>query len=697
MDGNSPSIETGTADRMGATHDGNGVNFAIYSKNAARVDLSLFSDDGKTELQRITLPAKTGDVWHGYVPGLKPGQVYGYRIDGPYDPAQGHRFDPEKLVLDTYAKEIVGAITPHDDLLAKGHDSAPYVAKARVTAPLTSPLAPRPNTPMADSVIYELHPKGYSKANSKIPADQRGTYAGLASKESIDYLKDLGITAVELLPVHAKFSDSWIPQTNKWISQQGLSNFWGYNTLSFFAPEPDYAADKNNARQEFRDMVSTFHKNGIEVLLDVVYNHAGEGNETGPTLSLRGVDNASYYRLEGDKNKYVNDTGTGNTIDFDNPAVRKMVLDSLRHWVEEYGIDGFRFDLAPVLGRNAKGYDRDHIFFKELEADPVLSKVKLIAEPWDTGPGGYQLGNFPKIWSEWNDRFRDDVRKFWRGTADMLRWLTTRLTGSAPEFDSNGRKPQASVNFITAHDGFTLHDLVSHTYKKNLANGEDNRDGASENYSANYGIEGDTNNPAITAIREQQKRNMLATLLLSQGTPMLLAGDEHGNSQRGNNNAYAQDNAIGWLDWDDITAEGKKLHAFVKKLITFRKDHEVLRAEKFMHGLKKDADGVKDITWLNAAGREQTDADWAKTEDKSIGVLFNARAALGQEKGERLLAIFNSHSGAVDFTLPEVNGGKNWERVLDTSEPEMAADAAAYKDKSSYSIPARSLVVFKQK
>jgi len=691
MDRDALSIETGTADTLGATFDGKGVNFALYSKHAARVEICLFSEDGKTELHRVTLPQKTGDVWHGYIPGLKPGQVYGYRVDGPFEPHNGHRFNPEKLVMDTYAKEVIGRVqTDADDLLNPAKDSAPFVAKARVTTPLTSPIARGPDTAWEDTIIYELHPKGFTAANDKIPAALRGTYAGLATKESIDYIKSLGVTAVELMPVHAKVHDAF-------LLKLGLKNYWGYNSLSFFAPEPEYAADKENARQEFRDMVDAFHKAGLEVILDVVYNHAGESHENGPTLSLRGVDNASYYRLDAnDKSKYVNDTGTGNTIDFENPAVRRMVLDSLRHWVSEYGIDGFRFDLAPVLGRDRSGFKARAAFFAELEADSILSQVKLIAEPWDPGPGGYQLGKFPKRWHEWNDRFRDDLRKFWRGTSDMLRWLATRIAGSAPEFDSDGRKPQASVNFIAIHDGFTLHDVVSHSYKKNLANGENNNDGTNENYSANYGIEGDTHDPQIIAVREQQKRNMLASLFLSQGTPMLLAGDEHGNTQRGNNNAYPQDNCIGWLDWNDITAEGRKLTGFVKKLIQFRKDHRVLRGSAFLHGQKVDEHGVTDISWFNPEGRPQNDSDWQKTEDKSIGVLFNERAALGYKDGERLLAVFNSHSGTVPFTLPQVAGGAGWTRVLDTSDPEMPADARLHADKSVYNLPARSVIVFKQ-
>ncbi len=683
-------VEAGSPDTLGATPMGNGVNFAIYSQNAARVDLCLFSDDGKTETARIPLPARTGDVWHGFFPDLKAGQVYGYRVDGPYDPAQGNRFNPQKVVIDTYTKDVVAEAEWTDAHTNPAKDNAAVTPKSRVVTPLTSPLVPGPKTPLADSVIYELHPKGYTAANKKVPKELRGTYAGLASKPSIDYMKDLGITAVELLPVHAKVNDSW-------LAKLGLKNFWGYNTLSFFAPEPSYAVDPKNARQEFRDMVNEFHKAGIEVILDVVYNHAAEGSETGPTLCFRGIDNKTYYKLDpSDLGKYINDTGCGNTLDLSKPVVRQMVLDSLRHWVTEYGIDGFRFDLAPVLGREPFAFNKDAAFFKELEADPVLSKVKLIAEPWDPGPGGYQLGQFGKKWSEWNDKFRDDIRKFWKGASDTLRGLANRLTGSSPEFSAGGRGPEASVNFVSCHDGMTLHDIVSHSYKKNLANGEDNRDGTSENYSANNGIEGDTTDPVIIAQREQQKRNLLTTLFLSQGTPMLLAGDEHGNSQKGNNNAYCQDNALGWLDWDGITAEGKKLTAFVKKLIKFRKDHDVLRHTEYMHGGKKDAHGVADVTWINAAGRPQVAEDWRNVEDKCLGVVFNEAAAKGKPQGERLMAVFNSHWDKVDFKLPALKGASGWTRVLDTTAPEADADTAPIADGTAYKMPGRGVVVFRQ-
>lgn len=682
---------------MGATCDGQGVNFALYSRHATKVELCLFSDDGKTELARIALPGKTGDVWHGYVAGLKPGQVYGYRVDGPVDPANGHRFNSNKVVMDTCAKELACPVVWAPEMFDPAKDNAPFAAKARVAEPLPGKPAPGPKIPREQTVFYEMHAKGYSMLDAKIPEELRGTYAGIACPQSIAYLKKLGVTSVELLPVHGKVND---PDLHK----IGLRNYWGYNTLTFFAPEPEYAADKQKTRQEFRAMVDALHKNGIEVILDVVYNHAGEGNEKGPTLSLRGVDNATYYKLmPGDKAHYINDTGTGNTIDISKPAVRRMVLDSLRHWVEEYGVDGFRFDLATVLGRDPLGYTKSAAFFKELAADPVLSKVKLVAEPWDPGPGGYQLGNFPRGWAEWNDKFRDDVRKFWRGDENSLNAFVTRVAGSAPEFDHDGRSPLDSVNFLTVHDGMTLQDVVSHSHKKNGANGENNRDGAHDNYSANYGAEGRTSDPAIAALRERQKRNMLATLFLSQGTPLLLAGDENGNSQDGNNNAYPQDNPTGWLEWQD-TPGNRALEDFTAKLIRFRKDHPVLSAPEFMHGRKKDEHGVKDITWFNPKGEEKTEEEWARREDslpkpvaKSIGVVFNEAAALGKKGGERLFAVFNSHAGAVNFKLPEIRGGKGWERILDTAHPDTPPDGHEHPPKEDYVVQARSVVVFRQK
>lgn len=693
-------IEDGSPAALGASFDGLGVNFAIHSKNATKVELCLFSDDGKTETARITLPKRTGDVWHGYVKGLKPGQVYGYRVDGPTDAKQGHRFNSNKVVMDPYAKEVTGEMEWTREMFDPAKDSAPYTAKARVTNTLPGPPVPGPDIPRNKTVYYEMHAKGFSKLNEKLPKELRGTYAGIAHPASIAHLKKLGVTSVELLPVHAKVNDPF-------LAKMGLKNYWGYNTLSFFAPEPEYASDPQKARKEFREMVNELHRNGIEVILDVVYNHAGEGNEKGPTIAFRGVDNATYYKQQPhDKSKYIDDTGCGNTIDISNPAVRKMIIDSLRHWVQEYGVDGFRFDLATVLGRDPLGYTKSAAFFQEIAADPVLSKVKLVAEPWDPGPGGYQLGNFPRGWAEWNDKYRDDVRKFWRGDDNALNGLATRVAGSAPEFDHDGRSPLDSVNFLTVHDGMTLHDVVSHSHKKNWANGENNRDGTHDDHSANYGAEGPTNDPDIIALRERQKRNMLATLFLSQGTPLLLAGDEHGNHQDGNNNAYPQDNATGWLNWED-TAETKALTDFTAKLIKFRDDHPVLSSARFMHGKRRDAYHVKDIMWFNHEGKEKTEEEWAKRahelpkeKSKSVGVVFNQAAAHKIKRGlrgERLFVVFNSNAEDVRYTLPRVAGGQGWERVLDTSEPDMTPDGKEHAPKSEYTVPARSVVVFKQK
>jgi isoamylase len=679
------------SDMQGAVFDGKGVTFTLWSKNAEGVELCLFDDAGKTETARIPL-ARNGDLWQAHVPELKPGQVYGYRVHGPYDPQQGHRFNPNKLLLDPYAKEVTGELHWNEDLTNPARDSAPSMLKARVTTPLPPSAVPKPNIPRHKMRIAEMHVRGWSMADPKVPEELRGTYAGLASDASIDYIRnELKANVVELMPVFAKLNDFS-------LSLLGLKNYWGYNTIGHFAPEPEYAADKAHAREEFRAMVDKLHENGIEVVLDVVFNHAGEGDEKRPTVLFRGIDNASYYKLdEKDKTQYINDTGCGNTLDIASPQVRRYVLDSLRYWVTEYGVDGFRFDLATVLGRDPYAWNKCAAFFSELAADPVLSQMKIrIAEPWDPGPGGYQLGNFPYGWAEWNDRFRDDIRRYWRGDHDTIGWLAVRLAGSAPEFDRDGRSPLDSINFVTCHDGFTLHDLVSYTHKHNLANGEDNRDGTNENYSANYGAEGETKDPFITALREQQKRNMLATLLLAQGTPMILAGDEHGNTQKGNNNAYPQDNEIGWLDWKGITEEGRKLTAFTGKLMEFREAHEALCAPHFLHGRKKCENGIKDITWISPTGHERTDAEWQNKGDKCLGMLLNEAAITGKKKGERLLAVFNSAASSTEFRLPELKGGSGWTRALDTSDPE-AEDNAVHGDGKKYTIPARSVVVFVQK
>lgn len=666
-----PAINPGKPDELGAVYDGKGVNFALFSAHATKVELCLFDDDGKTELQRVELPKKSGDIWHGYIPDLKPGQVYGYRVHGAYAPEEGHRFNPNKLVLDPYAREIVGKVQWRGALEDPDIDSAPYTVKARVTKSLI-PKTKRTTAPHDSSVIYELHLKGYTKTDETVDAALRGTAAGFASDPVIDRLKDLGVTDIEIMPVAAKLDEER-------LAQDKLGNYWGYNTLGFFAVENSYLA--SGKREEFRDMVGKLDEAGIGVILDVVFNHTAEGNHMGPTLSFRGIDNASYYKLDPcDKSKYIDETGCGNTLDISHPMVRRMVLDNLRYWVQEFGVAGFRFDLAPVLGRDKTSFDKAAAFFKELAEDPILSKVKLIAEPWDIGPGGYQLGNFPAGWAEWNDKFRDDARQFWHGGPATRGALATRLLGSSPEFEKQGRTSRDSVNFVACHDGFTLHDLVSHSYKKNDANGENNRDGSNNNHSHNHGAEGETDDQRIIDLRERQKRNFLATLFLSQGTPMLLAGDEHGNSQKGNNNAYCQDNETGWLNWDKIRVEGKKLAAFVKKMISFRKDHPVLDQKHFLHD-------KKDIRWISPKGEDMTSSDWHDQSSHNLGMLLNG------EK-ESLLAVFNGHAKRADFTLPAADAS-GWKRILDTSDPALADDPKAYS--GGYLLPEKSVVVFERK
>ena len=685
MDRKPSIIEAGKPDQLGAVYDGHGVNFSIFSAHATKVELCLFDETGQNETGRITLPEKTGDIWHGYLPGLKPGQVYGYRVHGPFAPAQGHRFNPNKLVLDPYAREIVGQVrwTPaqHD----AGIDNAPDTVKARVVAPwpkITEPL----DTPWDKTYICELHAKGYTMADPKVSPELRGKIAALASPPVLDYLSRMQYTAIEPLPLMAKLHDER-------LASAGLENYWGYNTLAYFAVEPEYLA--TGRREELRDAIAALRTSGIEVILDIVFNHTAEGDHTGPTLSFRGIDNASYYKLDpNDKGRYIDETGCGNTLNMESPIVRRMVLDNLRMWIEDYGVAGFRFDLAPVLGRTAVGFDRDAPLFREIMADPVLSKAKLIAEPWDCAPGGYQLGNFPAGWHEWNDRFRDDIRRFWREDAGMIGHKATRLAGSAPEFDDPGRSPLDSVNFVACHDGFTLHDLVSHGAKKNHANGEDNRDGNSSNYSHNNGAEGDSRDPCIVTQRERQKRNLLTSLFLAQGVPMILAGDEFGNSQQGNNNAYCQDNATGWLNWDKITPEGRELTRFVQKLAEFRAAHPVLQHDEFMHGQKNCDYGLRDLHWFSPKGREKGPADWSQPDNRCLGMFLNDGAINGEGAGKRLLAIFNAQATGVDFKLPELQGGGGWERVLDTSEPGLERDGRSLT--GVYPVPEKSTVVFVQ-
>ncbi len=656
---------------MGATFDGEGVNFAVFSANAERMELCLFSEDGRKELARLPFQDRDGDIWHLHVGGLTPGTRYGFRAHGPYQPEAGHRFNPNKLLVDPYAKQLDGRLkwsdalmgyrvgSPRADLSFDPRDSAFAMPKSVVIDPgfPWGHDAPRAHPPER-SVIYEAHVKGLTAAHPGVDPGLRGTYLGVASEPMLEHLVKLGVTAIELLPVHAHVDD-------RFLVSAGLRNYWGYQTLGFFAPEPRYMSQ--NAVWEMHTMVRRLHGAGIEVILDVVYNHSGEGDELGPTLAFRGLDNRSYYRLRDGGRYYVNDTGTGNTLDLTHPMVLRMVMDSLRYWVETYHVDGFRFDLATTLAREAGGFDRRSGFLDAIRQDPVLSRVKLIAEPWDIGPGGYQLGNWPHPFLEWNDRFRDGVRRFWRGDPGMTAELAKRLLGSADEFDRHHRAATASVNFITAHDGFTLDDLVSYAVKHNEANGEDNRDGHSENHSDNMGVEGPTTDARIRAARDARKRALLATLMFSQGTPMLLAGDEIGNSQDGNNNAYAQDNPIGWIDWANADAA---LLSFVVRLIALRRAHPVLRQRAFLHGRLRAADGQRDLVWRKPDGTEPGPTDWQNPAFRTL--CAEMRMAGGtpaaEVPGEVLYAIFNS-GPAIEVTLPPLPPSMQWRLLLDTARP----------------------------
>ncbi len=693
------SITAGTPDRLGAHADARGVNFAIFSTPATKIELCLFDDSGQET--RIPLPARTGDIWHGHVEGLKPGQAYGYRVHGPYEPAQGHLCNPHKLLLDPYARDITNDFIWHeshygydrtDPAKPDTTDNAAYMMKARVPAPAAPSSANKPHTPWPDTIIYEAHLRGFTKTFPGLPEHLRGTCAGLADESVAAYLKNLGITAIELLPVHAA-----VPEPA--LIRRGLTNYWGYNSIGFFAPSPGYLAGGRPG--EFRAMVDRFHASGIEVILDVVFNHTAEGDHTGPTLSFRGIDNASYYRpAPHDKSRYEDVTGCGNTLNTDHPQVRRLILDSLRYWAEDMGVDGFRFDLAPALGRENGNYNRESALFQEIRHDPVLSRVKLIAEPWDIGPGGYQLGNLPSGWHEWNDRFRDNLRAWWRGDAGLMGKKADRLAGSRPEFGHKSARPAASINFITAHDGFTLRDLVSYERKHNDANGENNRDGTDHNTSCNYGVEGPSDDPAVENLRQRQTLNMLASLFLSQGTPMLLAGDEFGNTQGGNNNAYCQDNETGWLNWEQIGDAGREIQDFVRALIALR-NFPLLRQDSFLNGFNRCAHGIPDILWLGPEGTNLQQADWGDAQRRCIGMMLNEGAAAdtAASSGRRLLAIFNAHSHPVDFYLPAPPGGApEWRRVLDTDQPALrpGGDGKAIAAGSPFRVKARSTAVFIQ-
>jgi glycogen operon protein len=667
------AISAGRASPLGATFDGEGVNFAVFSQHATRMTLCLFDDQGH-EYLLIDLPEHDGHVWHGFVHGLRPGQNYGYRAHGPYRPDEGHRFNPHKLLIDPYAKRVSGhpiwhdalfgydADAKHGDLTFDTRDSAPYMPRSIVTDTAFSwGDDHRPATRMRDTVIYEAHVKGLTAGRTDI--DHAGTYLGLAADPILEHLNTLGVTAIELLPVHAFLND-------RFLIDRGLTNYWGYMSYGFFAPDPRYFATGDIA--EFQHMVARFHAAGIEVILDVVYNHTAEGNQLGPTLSFRGLDNFSYYRLAESKRYYIDDTGTGNTLNLNHPMVLRMVMDSLRYWVEEMHVDGFRFDLCSALGRTEAGFDRNAAFFQAIRQDPVMAKVKLIAEPWDVGPGGYQLGSYPPPFAEWNDKYRDQVRRFWRGDAEV-RKLATRITGSALRFDHDARPATSSVNFLTAHDGFTLMDVVSYASKHNAANGEDNADGHDDNQSDNMGTEGPTTDPAIVAARALRRRNLMTTLLLSQGTPMLLAGDELGNSQGGNNNAYCQDNPIGWVDWNHADPD---FLGFCQKIIAFRQAHPILRQKRFLHAKSRLIDGVPDLFWRKADGTSLTDDDWADTTLRFLAVEMRTAAGTPEYDAHKsaIFAIFNGGPEAVTITLPVAAAGFRWVRHIDTAAPTRAPD-----------------------
>lgn len=696
---------------LGATWDGEGTNFAIFSENATSVDLCLF-EDGQAGSESVRLPLRevTSRVWHGYLPGVGPGQAYGYRVDGPFDPVRGHRFNPAKLLVDPYAKAFVGPFNwdaplfgyplghPDQDLAHDGQDSAWGMPKSLVVDQAFDWGDDRPPAwPLDKSVIYELHVKGFTVRHPEVPEELRGTYAGLASQPAIDYLRRLGVTAIELMPVHTFVDD-------KFLIDRGLRNYWGYNTIGFFAPEARYssAGDRGGQIVEFKRMVKTLHAAGIEVILDVVYNHTGEGNQLGPTICFRGIDNATYYRLVDDNPRYYYDyTGTGNSLNMQNPQVLKLVMDSLRYWVQEMHVDGFRFDLAAALARGQHEVDSGSAFFQVIHQDPVLSRVKLIAEPWDAAAGGYQVGNFPVLWAEWNGKYRDTVRRYWKGDECLVSEFAYRLTGSSDLYQDDGRHPYASVNLVTCHDGFTLTDLVSYNEKHNEANGEGNRDGAWDNLSWNCGVEGPTEDPGVIELRQRQKRNFLATLLLSQGVPMILGGDEIGRTQGGNNNGYCQDNEMSWFNWD-LDEQDRELLEFTRHLVRIRHEQPVLRRRKFFAGRKIRGTDVKDVTWLGPKGRELTDQEWTQCW-KQIGLLL-AGDALGEydENGDRvigdtLLILTNASHEPADFAPPASRGSAEWEVLIDTADPKLSQTEVQTTPTRIYRLAARSLVVLRQK
>jgi glycogen operon protein len=694
---------------QGASWDGTGTNFALFSENAESVELCLFDDANSTEVERIRMPEQSVKVWHCFLPGVQPGQLYGYRVYGPYDPERGFRFNPNKLLIDPYAKAIAGKVDwnapifPYQfggedpDLTMDENDSAAGMPKCVVVNPYFDWDTDRPpRTPLSASVIYEVHVKGFTKCHPEVPEPFRGTYAGLASRPAVEYLKKLGITAVELMPVHDFLDD-------KHLIDRGLSNYWGYNTTNFFSPDARYSSSGDTGGQvaEFKAMVKTLHREGIEVIIDVVYNHTSEGNHLGPMLSFRGIDNPAYYRLVADNQRYYMDyTGTGNSLNVRHPQVLKLIMDNLRYWVLEMHVDGFRFDLAATLARELHDVDQLSAFFDIIHQDPVISQVKLIAEPWDVGEGGYQVGKFPVLWAEWNGKYRDTVRRYWKSDEGVISDLGYRLTGSSDLYQYDGRRPSASINFVTAHDGFTLHDLVSYNCKHNEANGEDNKDGTNENYSWNLGVEGPTDDPLINEIRERQKRNFLATLLISQGVPMICGGDEIDRDQHGNNNAYCQDNELSWYDWN-LTDRRKALLRFTTKLISLRKKHPNLRRRKFNQDRVIRGSTLKDILWLRPDGEEMTDEEWNAGWVRCLGMMLNG-LTIGDvdEHGQPVvdnsfLLLLNCHLEHIDFQVPTPPQGDKWTVEIDTNEPDTEAGSIEVAPGGTVRVVKQSLVLLR--
>jgi len=685
-------LSAGTPYRLGATWDGRGTNFALFSANAWKVELCLFDSQGRREIERIALPERTEDVWHGYLPDVSPGQLYGYRVHGPYDPDFGHRFNPHKLLLDPYAKRLAGRLvwsdahfgyragSSREDLSFDRRDNARGMPKAVVMDETFNwgRRENRPNVAWEDTIIYEAHVKGLTQLREDIAPHLRGTFRGLSAPAMVEHLRRLGVTTVELLPIHGFVDD-------RHLVQKKLSNYWGYNSIAFFAPEQRYGAD--SPLDAFRTAVARLHDAGIEVMLDVVYNHTAEGNHMGPTLSFRGIDNASYYWLMPDQPRYYDDfTGCGNSLNLTHPRVLQMVMDSLRYWVEVCHVDGFRFDLASTLARGPNGFDRASAFLVAVRQDPVLASVKLVAEPWDVGLGGYQVGAFPSQWSEWNDRYRSALRRYWSGEGNLIGEVSARMTGSADIFNHDGRTPRASINHVTVHDGFTLADLFSYNEKHNEANGEDNRDGANDNFSNNCGHEGPTDDPQITALRRRLRRNQLACLLLAQGVPLLLAGDEVGNSQGGNNNAYCQDDEIGWVGWGGLGRDGEDMTGLVAHLTALRNRFPQLKVRRWVNG--RQDDGSFGVLWLTPQGEDMTDEDWNFPEGRFLSYVLGAVT----EDGTPLFVVLNAADHDIGFVLPTLPDIANWQRVLDTTE--LQQEAAAFEAGAEMQAPARCVLAF---